>query len=76
MWLVLYLGIKLWFWCYWVGNGHGFRFHKVEPMLGERATHGKPTHCFWGLFLFACWTKNLHKILCGKYYVKAWTLMC
>ena len=21
------------------GNGHRFRFHKVEPMLGERATH-------------------------------------
>ena len=24
-------------------NGHGFRFHKVEPMLGERAAHGQPT---------------------------------
>ena len=20
-----------------------FQFHKVEPMLGERATHGQPT---------------------------------
>ena len=27
----------------WVGNGHGFRFHKVEPMLGEWAAHGQPT---------------------------------
>ena len=34
---------KLWFWCYCTGNGHGFWFHKVEPMLGERATHGQPT---------------------------------
>ena len=27
------------------GKGHGFRFHfhKVEPMLGERAAHGQPT---------------------------------
>ena len=24
-------------------NGHGFRFHKVEPMLGEWAAHGQPT---------------------------------
>ena len=31
---------KLWFWCCWAENGHGFRFHKVEPMLGERAVHG------------------------------------
>ena len=22
-------------------NGHGFRFHKVERMLGERAAHGQ-----------------------------------
>ena len=28
---------------FWAGNGHGFRFHKVEPMLGEWATHGQPT---------------------------------
>ena len=34
---------KLSFWCFWVGNGHGFRFHKVEPMLGEWAAHGQPT---------------------------------
>ena len=36
---------KLWFGCCWAGNGHGFRFHKVEPMLGERAVHGQPTAC-------------------------------
>ena len=29
--------------CCWAGNGHGFQFHKVEPMLGERAIHGQPT---------------------------------
>ena len=34
---------KLLFGCCWDGNGHGFRFHKVEPMLGERAAHGQPT---------------------------------
>ena len=34
---------KLWFGCCWAGNGHGFRFHKVEPMLGEWAAHGQPT---------------------------------
>ena len=34
---------KLWFWCCWTGNGHGFRFHKVEPMLGERFAHGQLT---------------------------------
>ena len=28
---------------YKAGNDHGFRFHKVESMLGERATHGQPT---------------------------------
>ena len=28
---------------YEAGNSHGFRFHKVERMLGERATHGQPT---------------------------------
>ena len=29
---------------YEAGNGHGFRFHKVGPMLGERAAHGQPTN--------------------------------
>ena len=37
------LCIKFWFGCCWAENGHGFRFHKVEPMLGERAAHGQPT---------------------------------
>ena len=34
---------KLWFGCCWARNGHGFRFHKVQPMLGERVVHGQPT---------------------------------
>ena len=34
---------KLWFGYCWAGNDHGFRFHKVEPMLGERASHRQPT---------------------------------
>ena len=34
---------KLCFGCFWVGKGHGFRFHKVELMLGEWAAHGQPT---------------------------------
>ena len=28
---------------YEAGNGHGFLFHKVEPMLGEMVAHGQPT---------------------------------
>ena len=28
-------------------NGHGFRVHKVKPMLGEWAAHGQPTVLFW-----------------------------
>ena len=36
------MGNKLWL-CFWTGNGHGFRFHKVELMLGESITHGQPT---------------------------------
>ena len=27
-------------------NGMDFWFHKVEPMLGERAVHGQPTARF------------------------------
>ena len=27
-------------------NCHGFRFHKVEPMLGERVVHRQPTSRF------------------------------
>ena len=34
---------KLWFECGWAENDHGFRFHKVELMLGERTVHGQPT---------------------------------
>ena len=34
---------KLWFGCCWTRNGHGFQFHKVEPMLGEWAAHGQAT---------------------------------
>ena len=30
-----------------VGNGHGFRVHEVEPMLGEWVAHGQPTVLFW-----------------------------
>ena len=36
--------------CYGVheaGNGHGIKFHKVEPMFGEWAAHGQPTVLFW-----------------------------
>ena len=29
------------------GNGHGFRVHKVEPMLGEWAAYRQPTVLFW-----------------------------
>ena len=28
-------------------NGHGIRFHKVEPMCGEWAAHAQPTVFFW-----------------------------
>ena len=34
---------KYWFGCFWARNGHGFLFHKVEPMLGEWAAHGQLT---------------------------------
>ena len=30
----------------WAENGHGFQFHKVETMFGERAAHGQPTARF------------------------------
>ena len=41
------LCIKLCFDVYKAGNGHGFRFHKVELMFEEWATHGQPTARFW-----------------------------
>ena len=31
------------------GNGHGIRFHKVEPMCAEWAFNGQPTALFLGL---------------------------
>ena len=40
------LCIKLCFGVYEVGNGHGFRFHKVKPMYDEWAAHGQPTAWF------------------------------
>ena len=42
-WLCHNLYNKLLFGVYEAGNGHGFRFHKVKPMLGEWAAHGQPT---------------------------------
>ena len=35
------------FFVYEAENGHGIRFHKVEPMFGEWATHEQPTALFW-----------------------------
>ena len=75
---------------YEVGNGHGFRFHKVEPMLGERAAYGQPTTQIGtvknslGLLLdqkcpcVICLNllKNEWLEFCGKLYVNAWNLMC
>ena len=43
---------KLWFRCCWSGNGHGFRFHKVELML-DSPLHGCGT------------VKNSHDLLVG-----------
>ena len=42
-WLCGNLCNKLWFRYFWAKNGHGFRFHKVGPMLGEWAAHRHPT---------------------------------
>ena len=38
---------KLCFGVYEAGNGHGIRFHKVEPMFAEWVAHGQPTVLFW-----------------------------
>ena len=38
---------KLCFGVYEAENGHVIRFHKVDPMFGEWATHGQPTAMFW-----------------------------
>ena len=56
------LCIKLCFGVYEAGNDHGFWFHKVEPMLGEWATHGQPTSHFGTVFNspgLVGWTKIL-----------------
>ena len=39
-WLCDNLCNKLCFGVYEAGNGHGFRFHKVEPMFDEWVAHG------------------------------------
>ena len=49
--------------CCWAGSGHGFKIHKVEPMLGERAAHGQPTAQFGTVKNSSGlhdWTKNVH----------------
>ena len=45
-WLCHNLYNKLCFGVYEAGNGHGIRFHKVEPMFGEWAAHGQPIALF------------------------------
>ena len=40
------LCIKLCFGVYEAGNGHGFRFHKVESMVDEWAADRQPTARF------------------------------
>ena len=46
------------------GNGHGIRFHKVEPTCIEWAAHGQPNVLFFGLLktvpIGLNWTKNDH----------------
>ena len=70
---------KLWFGCCWVGNDHGFQFHKVEPMFGERATHGQPITQFGtvknspGLL---DWTKNGPCVLEAKILLELDGLNC
>ena len=55
---------KLCFGVHETGNGHGIRFHKVEPMCVEWAAHGQPTVMFLGLLktvpVGLNWTKNVH----------------
>ena len=43
------------------------RFHKVEPMLGERATHGQPTACLGTVknsLSLLDWTKKCPCVVC------------
>ena len=55
---------KLCFGVHEAWNGHGIRFHKVEPMCVEWAAHGHPTVLFLGLLrkvpVGLNWTKNVH----------------
>ena len=50
-----------------------YRFHKVEPMLGERATHGQPTARFETV-------KNSAGLLVGSQismcYLHEWLELC
>ena len=56
---------KLCFGVYGAGNGHGIRFHKVEPMCVEWAAQGQPTALFWRLLktvpVGLNWTKKVHE---------------
>ena len=50
-------------WVLLAENGHGFQFHKVEPMLGERASHEQPTAQFGTVknsLGLHDWTTNVH----------------
>ena len=61
---------KLWFGCCWTGNGHGFWFHKLESMLGEKAAHGQPTAQFGTVKNspdLLNWTENGSCVLQAKY---------
>ena len=54
---------RLWFDCFWAENDYGFRFHKVEPLLGERAVHGQPIAQFGTVKNspdLHDWTTNVH----------------
>ena len=69
-------------------NGHGFRFHKVESMLDEKAAHGQPIARFGDCFCLLVGPKMAHvvvsKILLKmnglecvwKENVNAWNFMC
>ena len=58
------LCIKSCFGVYEARNGHGIRFHNVEPMCVEWDAHGQPTVLFLGLLKIVAiglnWTKNVH----------------
>ena len=58
------LCIKSCFGVYETKNGHGIRFHNVEPRSVEWVAHGQPTILFLGLLKTVLvglnWTKNVH----------------